>query len=217
MRINSKLLLVPLCCGAMLLNGCGLMASDGGSPSSQTSSQPIVHTTQAAERGIPSGEFDNARTFDDIVEIISSHTVGDDYSAVIGNSIEFTGKPNAADSSADELVFSSRVPRYKLYAPVSGYNGVGEVTVIGRISSVDYATMRLEYCEIVWQEQPAETTATTTTTVAITTTATSESVVYVSNTGKYHKYSDCSGMTEYIEMSLSDAQAANYDACGRCY
>lgn len=42
-------------------------------------------------------------------------------------------------------------------------------------------------------------------------------IVYVSNSGKYHKRPDCSGMKHYTEMSLADAKSSNYAACKKCY
>ena len=41
--------------------------------------------------------------------------------------------------------------------------------------------------------------------------------VYVSNAGKYHRRSNCSGMKQYTEMSLNDAKAAGHVACKKCY
>ena len=41
--------------------------------------------------------------------------------------------------------------------------------------------------------------------------------VYVSRSGKIHTVSDCSGMTRYTEMSLSEADAKGYDYCENCW
>lgn len=41
--------------------------------------------------------------------------------------------------------------------------------------------------------------------------------VYVSPTGKYHSKSDCSGMTQYTEMTKEEVINAGYVPCKRCY
>lgn len=41
--------------------------------------------------------------------------------------------------------------------------------------------------------------------------------VYVSNSGKYHSKSNCSGMKYYTVMTLDEAIEAGYDACKKCY
>lgn len=41
--------------------------------------------------------------------------------------------------------------------------------------------------------------------------------VYVSSTGKYHSKPDCSGMTQYTEMTKEEAINAGYVPCKRCY
>ncbi len=74
---------------------------------------------------------------------------------------------------------------------------------------------------------PAVTTAASTATVptAIYTTATEPVViddevvmtVYVSNSGKYHSKSNCSGMKNYTEMSLDEAIDAGHVACKKCW
>ena len=70
------------------------------------------------------------------------------------------------------------------------------------------------------------TTATTVSASAMTTTATTEPVVideeiavtvYVSNSGKYHSKSNCSGMKHYTEMSLGEALDMGYVACKKCW
>lgn len=70
------------------------------------------------------------------------------------------------------------------------------------------------------------TTATTVSASAMTTTATTEPVVideeiavtvYVSNSGKYHSKSNCSGMKHYTEMSLDEAIDAGHVACKKCW
>ena len=45
---------------------------------------------------------------------------------------------------------------------------------------------------------------------------TNERTVYVSNKGKYHYKSNCSGMKNYTEMSLSEAKEHGYEACKKC-
>ncbi len=45
-----------------------------------------------------------------------------------------------------------------------------------------------------------------------------EQTVYVSRIGKkIHKYSNCSGMTNYMTMKRSDAVEAGYSFCKKCY
>lgn len=46
---------------------------------------------------------------------------------------------------------------------------------------------------------------------------TTSNTVYVSNKGKIHKYPNCSGMKYYTEMTYSDAVAAGYDFCSKCW
>lgn len=41
--------------------------------------------------------------------------------------------------------------------------------------------------------------------------------VYVSNSGKYHSKSNCSGMKHYTEMSLDEAIGAGHVACKKCW
>ena len=41
--------------------------------------------------------------------------------------------------------------------------------------------------------------------------------VYVSNSGKIHKRSNCSGIKNYTEMSYSTAKARGYKECKNCY
>ena len=41
--------------------------------------------------------------------------------------------------------------------------------------------------------------------------------VYVSSSGKYHARSDCSGMKNYVTMSLAQAVQDGNLPCGRCY
>ena len=41
--------------------------------------------------------------------------------------------------------------------------------------------------------------------------------VYVSNAGKIHLKSDCSGMKTYTEMTLEEAYNAGYEKCERCW
>lgn len=41
--------------------------------------------------------------------------------------------------------------------------------------------------------------------------------VYVSNSGKYHKKSNCSGMKNFFTMTLDEAKSAGYEACKKCY
>lgn len=41
--------------------------------------------------------------------------------------------------------------------------------------------------------------------------------VYVSNSGKYHSKSNCSGMKNYTEMSLDEALDAGHVACKKCW
>lgn len=41
--------------------------------------------------------------------------------------------------------------------------------------------------------------------------------VYVSNSGIIHDHSSCSGMKYYTRMSYSDAIAAGYTKCSKCY
>lgn len=41
--------------------------------------------------------------------------------------------------------------------------------------------------------------------------------VYVSNSGKYHSKSNCSGMKNYTEMSLDEAIGAGHVACKKCW
>lgn len=43
-----------------------------------------------------------------------------------------------------------------------------------------------------------------------------ERIVYVSNNGIIHVESDCSGMKNYTEMTLEEADAAGYDYCSKC-
>ncbi len=74
---------------------------------------------------------------------------------------------------------------------------------------------------------PAITTAASTTAAptVISTTATEPIViddeitvtVYVSNSGKYHSKSNCSGMKNYTEMSLDEAIDAGHVACKKCW
>lgn len=45
----------------------------------------------------------------------------------------------------------------------------------------------------------------------------STTTVYVSNSGKIHRVSDCSGMKNYREMSLGDADTRGYDYCSNCW
>lgn len=40
--------------------------------------------------------------------------------------------------------------------------------------------------------------------------------VYVSRNGVIHVESDCSGMKNYTEMTLEEADAAGYEYCSRC-
>lgn len=42
-------------------------------------------------------------------------------------------------------------------------------------------------------------------------------IVYVSNYGKIHRYSSCSGMKYYTEMTYSAALAAGYSRCSNCF
>ena len=75
----------------------------------------------------------------------------------------------------------------------------------------------------------ATTSATYATTISASTTttaATTEPVVideeiavtvYVSNSGKYHSKSNCSGMKHYTEMSLGEALDMGYVACKKCW
>ena len=41
--------------------------------------------------------------------------------------------------------------------------------------------------------------------------------VYVSRSFKIHKKSNCSGMTVYSEMSLSQAESFGYEKCKKCW
>lgn len=42
-------------------------------------------------------------------------------------------------------------------------------------------------------------------------------IVYVSDYGKIHRYSSCSGMKYYTEMTYSAALAAGYSRCSNCF
>lgn len=42
-------------------------------------------------------------------------------------------------------------------------------------------------------------------------------IVYVSSYGKIHRYSGCSGMKYYTEMTYSAALAAGYSRCSKCF
>lgn len=83
---------------------------------------------------------------------------------------------------------------------------------------------------------PPQTTAATTPAVTTTASATAASTiisttdtepvvidneivvtVYVSNSGKYHSKSNCSGMKNYTEMSLDEAIGAGHVACKKCW
>ena len=47
-----------------------------------------------------------------------------------------------------------------------------------------------------------------------------ETMVWIAGSGngkKYHSYSGCSNMSNPVEISLSDAQARDYEPCKRCY
>lgn len=70
------------------------------------------------------------------------------------------------------------------------------------------------------------TSATTVSAPTMTTATTTEPVVvedeiavtvYVSNSGKYHSKSNCSGMKNYTEMSLDEAKDAGHVACKKCW
>lgn len=45
----------------------------------------------------------------------------------------------------------------------------------------------------------------------------SNTIVYVSNSGKIHSVSDCSGMKSYREMTLGTADAKGYEYCSNCW
>ncbi len=70
------------------------------------------------------------------------------------------------------------------------------------------------------------TTASTTAVATVISTIATEPVViddeivvtvYVSNSGKYHSKSNCSGMKNYTEMSLDEAIGAGHVACKKCW
>ena len=44
----------------------------------------------------------------------------------------------------------------------------------------------------------------------------SKTIVYVSNTGKYHLNKKCSGIKKYKKMTLKQAKAKHYKACKKC-
>lgn len=46
---------------------------------------------------------------------------------------------------------------------------------------------------------------------------TENETVYVSKTGKIHKFSNCSGMQYYTEMLYDEALDNGYDFCMNCY
>lgn len=45
----------------------------------------------------------------------------------------------------------------------------------------------------------------------------SNTTVYVSNSGKIHSISNCSGMKNYREMTLGEAEAKGYEYCKNCW
>lgn len=52
---------------------------------------------------------------------------------------------------------------------------------------------------------------------AATTDSTNSETVYVSNSGKIHRRSNCSGMKHYTTMTYDEAIARGYDKCKKCY
>ena len=44
-----------------------------------------------------------------------------------------------------------------------------------------------------------------------------DTIVYVSQNGKIHRRSNCSGMKTYTEMTLGEAAEHDYDYCSKCW
>ena len=190
--------------------------SESNSEPAPTSS--VVATTRDKFKdGFAAAELYDCQTADEIMDLMGSYPAKTDFSAALGMELTFTGKTNATQTNADEVVFYSKVNHYTIAAPFpNDFKNAQEVTVSGKISEITELKMTLSDVNVTVPENdvPAETAPAATTAA---TTAPDERVVFVSNTGKYHITSDCSGMTEYTEMTLSEAKAAGYEPCGRCW
>ena len=199
---------------ALRLTGCSSLGNSESSSEPAPTSSAVATSMDKFEDGFSAAELYNCQTADEIMDLMGSYPAKTDFSAALGMELTFTGKTNATQTNADEVVFYSKVNHYTIAAPFpNDFKNAQEVTVSGKIAEITEYKMTLSDVEVTVPENdvPAETAP------AATTTAADERVVYVSNTGKYHKNSDCSGMTEYTEMTLSEAKAAGYEPCSRCW
>ena len=202
---------------ALGLTGCSSLGNSEGSSEPAPTSSVVATERDKFNDGFAAAELYDCQTADEIMDLMGCYPAQTDFSAALGMELTFTGKTNATQTNADEVVFYSKANHYTIAAPFpNDFKNAQEVTVSGKISEITELKMTLSDVEVTVPENdvPAETAPAATTAA---TTAADERVVFVSNTGKYHITSDCSGMTEYTEMTLAEAKAAGYEPCGRCW
>lgn len=200
------------------------VAGNKNSDKKPESSTPTTTISTAASTAPVAESVDvdavkSCKTDSEIMNLLGSYAYDVDFSGLVGKRISFTGKTNANRTNSEQIVFYSKTNEYQIKADYKNdFDRAVEIEVAGTITSADYTCIVLSDVSVISKE-PVETTAETTAVTTVETTATTknEVIVYVSNTGKYHRHSDCSGMTEYTEMTIEEAKAAGYDPCGRCY
>lgn len=200
------------------------VAGNKNSDKKPESSTPTTTISTAASTAPVAESVDvdavkSCKTESELMNLLGSYAYDVDFSGLVGKRISFTGKTNANRTNSEQIVFYSKTNEYQIKADYKNdFDHAVELEVAGTITAADYTCIELSEVSV-YSKEPAETTAATAVVTTAETTATTknEVIVYVSNKGKYHRHSDCSGMTEYTEMTIEEAKAAGYDPCGRCY
>lgn len=147
--------------------------------------------------------------------------------------VSFKAVPDPDLSTDNMLVFVSDEPNMTINVPIDKeYPLTEEIMVVGTLYKTDEYMITLSNCEIIINTPekqnvtsdiiPAQTTQTQQTATQSTTNRSeiqipTEATVYVSASGKYHSKSNCSGMKNYTEMTLTQAKDNGYDPCKKCY
>ena len=137
-------------------------------------------------------------------------TVGTNYSG--GNSsdsvsITYDQLVNSSSAQTEQTSLSERTVEVTVYSSAMTQTTSATHAITSAITTPNTATATVSASAI--------TTAATTEPVVIEDEITV--TVYVSNSGKYHSKSNCSGMKNYTEMSLDEALDAGHVACKKCW
>lgn len=140
-----------------------------------------------------------------VLGTVGANHVGNNDSGSV--SVTYDQLVNSSSSQTEQTSLSERTVEVTVYSSTAALTTMTTQTVTSAATT-------------------STTSATTVSAPTITTATTTEPVVvedeiavtvYVSNSGKYHSKSNCSGMKNYTEMSLDEAIDAGHVACKRCW